>query len=580
LILATLILAICPLVSCLIGCGSVASTSFGSPSRPRFLDPASISLQVARFDAVVGRAMVIPVNYTPSAASGEKTKPDLVRVLLDDGTVIPARLYRVEAVPSFGPPTWLPRPAVWRVRTAPEITADDKDSQDPNFRAAWVLLAQVPEGERPIRLRVGNSSFAVRWIDTDDPPRPVSRAIVPDARTTGVPRASILAPEFLEPTRRWRAWLAMRSVRLGPSDDSQRFSDPILEAIAVQREGRWSFALARLAREDRSLCDRLVAVLSATADFGAGQIVPVWPTAGDDAEALLSDLLDPAQDLAARRAIIEAWLGAQRTTVLWVQDDAGRTEADSGKPAGELGILNLGERREIARVDVGERARDGREPVVVDLAVVRRVSIVADDASPDVVRRPVLVRVRVGSTTSTLPMALRKLTAEPPGQVFSPFFEDFTLETWSSGVMQPAAGDDRATVAMLFRSIAGDWVLHFEASDLERSGETDANADASRVRIWLGPIGRDRVIELRHDGSTTGRDAAGNSFEPKAKAVRSNEKWTAMVTLPAECIEPDGVLRVGIERSFRDGSRCAFPRPMLPWQAAPGRVAIDTTGWQ
>jgi hypothetical protein len=51
------------------------------------------------------------------------------------------------------------------------------------------------------------------------------------------------------------------------------------------------------------------------------------------------------------------------------------------------------------------------------------------------------------------------------------------------------------------------------------------------------------------------------------------------VPLPDNITDPDGAVRVAIERVDAAGRRSTFPRPQLPWQTEPGRVLIDTATW-
>ncbi len=212
-----------------------------------------------------------------------------------------------------------------------------------------------------------------------------------------------------------------------------------------------------------------------------------------------------------------------------------------------------------------------------------------EDPSGAAARRSVPVRVRVGSKGWTLGAMLREVAADPPGLFLSPFFEDATLESWRAGEMRPAQGDGLDAAAMLFRSVKGEWVVHVEVAESEEGGRTkplvnpgpslESVSDGSRVRIWLGPVGAERQIEIRRGGVVTGRDAQGRSFMPTCDIGRSPGTWSAAVTVPRESIESGGLLRIGIECFRADGGRCAFPRPMVPWQDSPGRVAVQTADW-
>lgn len=58
------------------------------------------------------------------------------------------------------------------------------------------------------------------------------------------------------------------------------------------------------------------------------------------------------------------------------------------------------------------------------------------------------------------------------------------------------------------------------------------------------------------------------------RVVRTSDRWSFRLPIPAECIEPSGEIRLGITRTDLAGTRAAWPRPMLPWQDEPGRLSL------
>jgi hypothetical protein len=56
------------------------------------------------------------------------------------------------------------------------------------------------------------------------------------------------------------------------------------------------------------------------------------------------------------------------------------------------------------------------------------------------------------------------------------------------------------------------------------------------------------------------------------------ERWVAQIVLPAELVAGPRV-RIAMERIDARGVRSAWPRPMVPGQPEPGRLAIDLTAW-
>jgi hypothetical protein len=112
----------------------------------------------------------------------------------------------------------------------------------------------------------------------------------------------------------------------------------------------------------------------------------------------------------------------------------------------------------------------------------------------------------------------------------------------------------------------------------------DLSGSADLLRVWFGPFGRStavlrvlpdgRVIDETGPGLAMGRDV------PRvARVARSDHGWSCWVALPLSAIEKDGTVRIGLERVDRRGVRTSWPRPSLPWQQEPSRIAIDTTIW-
>jgi hypothetical protein len=111
----------------------------------------------------------------------------------------------------------------------------------------------------------------------------------------------------------------------------------------------------------------------------------------------------------------------------------------------------------------------------------------------------------------------------------------------------------------------------------EFSNETDGY-----IRVWLGPAGSPSTIyTILWNGDI--RDESPNPAPPGAIAARvaiEPKRLSCWIPLPAQAIEPSGVLRLGVERLDERGVRSAWPRAMMPWEAEPGRAAIDTRAWE
>ncbi|MEM7622954.1 MAG: hypothetical protein AAF235_07090, partial [Planctomycetota bacterium] len=72
---------------------------------------------------------------------------------------------------------------------------------------------------------------------------------------------------------------------------------------------------------------------------------------------------------------------------------------------------------------------------------------------------------------------------------------------------------------------------------------------------------------------------ASGPFRSWTSSPREPDRWTADIAIPDWAIEDDGTLILGITRTMQDGTRAAWPRPMLPWQREPGRIRIDLDAW-
>jgi hypothetical protein len=173
----------------------------------------------------------------------------------------------------------------------------------------------------------------------------------------------------------------------------------------------------------------------------------------------------------------------------------------------------------------------------------------------------------------------------------APLFADWDLARWLAGsagslaVSADAAGEAWSSTALVMPSDAAPtdsgasgagsasgtkWSLFVECRWAGSAERPDV------VRVWLGPFGRaSRVLRV----TSAGEFSAEGGSSPGATVVRREDRWIALVPLPDECIEPGGVLRLGVERTDARGRHSAWPRPMLPWQLEPGRAGVDLRTW-
>lgn len=110
------------------------------------------------------------------------------------------------------------------------------------------------------------------------------------------------------------------------------------------------------------------------------------------------------------------------------------------------------------------------------------------------------------------------------------------------------------------------------------------DADAWRVRLWIGPFERSRaVVLITGSGRAEVQElpgAGGREFPlPIVRVGVDGLDVLVEIDLPAEAAESDGLVQLGIEVVDPGGVRTAWPRGMLPWTIEPARRAIDPSAW-
>jgi hypothetical protein len=123
---------------------------------------------------------------------------------------------------------------------------------------------------------------------------------------------------------------------------------------------------------------------------------------------------------------------------------------------------------------------------------------------------------------------------------------------------------------------AGQWTIYVECLRPAFSAN-----DSDSVRIWLGPITRpDAVLRITRDGSVRDELFSDSSAALIGDIRLAADRWSFRVTLPPDAIPSDGHLMIAMERLATGGRRWSWPRPMMPWQAEPGRVRADLSAWE
>jgi len=575
------------------GCGS--EHQIQAPVEPAFVEPLSRPAMVpirARTDHVVGRTLVMPVRL-----EGGLDPRSNVPLRLDDGRRISGRLVwiSVAPAPASGPIqwTWLAPAAQWRAMPP-------AGSEPPTATGFWAMVADLPLDAYGQGLWLGGTRASINWLPDPGSLRSAGQLIPwPPILTAdelaGPVFDAMVRAERTDPTRRWRYNLLARGLQprqvfstltdearpdAPPAPDLAPIADPVIEALARQIEDRWRIAMGWLWMADRNLALRLRRRLAAVVSFGQGVQAPCWPPDPDQTDRLLADLLDPRLSPTQRADLARTWIDEQPSAIGWVIDDAGRADAPTSRRIATLGVANLDRDPIIASARaVGDQ--ESLEMIRVPPFSAHTVMAMGPDpgvrAEPG---EPATIQIGAGSWSGRRQILTRAIPIRPPGATLGPFLHDWTMVAWESGA-------SRAVVAAHPRWISGGrlmrsqdrpgWTLYLELlcpQDLIASPDFH-----ERVRIWLGPFGSPRrTIEISTDLAS--QSPGEGPIAPGVGFVGiQDDRWICQVPISPDDLEPDGLVLLGIERFDTLGRRSAWPRPMLPWQGEPGRVAFDTTRW-
>lgn len=538
------------------------------------LTPVRIALREEAFDLPEDEDYVTLIRDA-------RTTRDLIDVRLDGGEPVPATLHWIGW--TFDPAatrTWLDPSGSWRATS-------DFDAVLSSRVGLWALAIDLSGAHSAGAVWIDGKRLALSWIDAprEGAGSPFADApIIADTHTRAALRAA-LSSERESPLRRWRARLTMERFGATPGDDA--FSDEALELMARQEEDRWRAALARLWRIDESLARSVLHALTSVAAFEGGAPVPAWSADGAMLARLRTELLDAARSDRDVRLRAEGWLAAQTRAVAWIVDDAIATRHVA------VGVASLRPEPVSASAEFGGVDLRPLAPGASAMLVVEASDVPGANA----------IDVRIGDWRDTLYAMEQPIPCAPPGTLMGPLLLEHTMQTWLNGAppasLTPSA--EWATAALLQRRAGGDgWELLIEcrtpprAAPADVSGRDDALSDGADarpdaekrpdfVRIWIGP-GGGTLAALRVDSRGFIVDeAAGASDSAGARPIDvriDHDRWTALLTLPERFTADGGLLLIGLERVDARGVRTTWPRPALPWQTAPGRVAVDLDAWR
>ncbi|RMH13767.1 MAG: hypothetical protein D6695_03100 [Planctomycetota bacterium] len=579
---------------------------------------------VDRIDAVFGRPVVFPIR------SERGRPPSSVEVRLDDGRTLVGQVQWVSVSAlsrPCGQPTWLAQPLELRALPASDPAAG-------TGIGSWVLVLRVPMTGSGQGFWIEKAHYDPNWLP--DPRRLASsEGGVAPAWSSPLTAEQINDPLHLRlvgpfeghPLQGWRYELAVHGLVPGEEFDppepsgpvtdlsvlraeveqSKRQFEPLLDDLASLERARWQVALARLWKLDPDLSVHVRRALVGALDTPRG-VLPLWRVNQAQLDDLLEALLRPRSSDEQRVRHVRAWLESLEPAVAWIIDDAGIIDAVSGEPRPTIGVVNF-ERTPVAG---WARAHDAAGPsdlTPIDPMVLAtmRGRIVPGFIASGAQAGPG-VEVRVGRWERSLASIGVVITVAPPGFALGPFRAEWTLASWLAMDDRAEAGvaRDQATAAMLFYGTGTDagveaaqstgpspgrtvetWVLYIEARIPDESRSPAAGMAGPGlpvddfVEAWFGPFGSpERVIRIHSDGrvvnAQTGQPAPGFGVE----VIRLSDRWVARLPIPADLIEPGGLLRIGVLREDGCGMRSSWPRRLLPGQIEPGRVAVQTRTWR
>ncbi|CAG1009247.1 hypothetical protein PHYC_03677 [Phycisphaerales bacterium] len=563
-----------------------------STTPPPPTDSASVEILPAiapspRIDAVLGRRVVIPITAKPG-------RP--VSIALWEGGEVPATVHHVRMrTAGFGPGDQAPEPwLAWDVRWSSEQL---REGETPGDVGLWVACFDPPIDGAGHDLIINGERIQTNWLPPPvtlaraergsqwDPWRPTRPAAMPEAALD----EARFAGECDSPITRWR-WQLARNGLHPDSADTPRLDDPIAEELARQQEDRWRVALSRLWGENPELAGQLKQRLSAIVEFGPGMWAPAWGCDPGALDRLLADLLDPTLSPIRRGGIAERWLEEQESGVAWVMDDGGTLDSSRRQVLASVGIANLLDRATLSWLGWKD---PGTSPDLQPLAAMSSRQFVAAPA-PDGAGGAGRLSAHVGRWSGELGVLTRPLALTPPGLTLTPFFLDWSMNGWLTQ-RTSAPPDSWATAALLHRppeepgapssaARSKRWEVFVECKLTAGVGDPAREA----VYVYTGPLGRPTsIVRVQMNGVVDYPAVPGLPEElaeiapppTTTTVVRGADRWAFRVPLPPGSVERDGVVRLGLMRIDSLGRRSATPRPMLPWQSEPPRVAVDTTAW-
>jgi hypothetical protein len=539
-----------------------------------------VTVTEARVDAFPGRTLVVPIDLAPLIINPDAADPDravtgLVPVTLEDGRTLAGEVFRIGVRPGTldRRRSWLERPSFYDARSAREYSVRDAAFLDPIADPGfWVVTVDLPDDAPQGAVRIAGERAPVVWRE----PWRAPRRSAPPAPVT--PRQSDSLDRFrpagASPADRWR--LRLLADRRTPGMPSlatlveSSLGHPALDALARSLTDRWRLALSLVGDADPDLAGRFSAAITRVV-FDGDLAIPAWSADNADAARLLDNLLDPMQTPAGRAEIARVWLEAQPRALAWALDDAGVRRPGSGINPVRIGVAELAGEQVLAGAETPDGRRGPRVVIAPNSVGACVVAVTEREA-------PTFVRAQVGEVSIGVPVVAAPAPAQPPGARLGPLSPVRTMREWLAGA-ESAPDPAWACAALLTKDPGqGVWRLYIECRVPPDTFMSARGAD-DIVRVFLGASGAPAaVLRVRASGEVTD-EVSFKDLSSEATVTRERDRWTAILPIPSDAADPDGVLRIALERLDAGGGRATWPRAVLPWREEPGRVAIDLTAW-
>lgn len=376
-------------------------------------------------------------------------------------------------------------------------------------------------------------------------------------------------PALADASLRWRARLAIRSFGFDASSFGV-FDDEAIEAFAEALELRARATVIQLGDTSRSIADRVERTLGRSLIFPGGVIAPAWPEADSTLDDLFNVVLDPTVPRSAATDRAQQWVDAQPRALAWIDDDYAQLGT-------RVLIAELSGAADLVAARVAPSA--SCDPATLHPLLARSVT----DIELRCRQRPAdrAFRIDVGDWSTSLDAVAAPREINPPGVRIGPLMLPHTMRTLLTGkITLPDAA--HATAALIQRKPNSEqWQLYAECLDTP----DDASSERTdTLRVCFGTRDMPRVtLELRAGEPSTRvvYDAWGEETRDTIDAVvrREADRWVVFADIPSQAFEPDGILIVGVERVDARGVRSVWPRPVLPWESEPPRIAVDPATW-